>query len=74
MESGAARNGTSSSSGCLNPMVDPRDGTRLTLVNSQEGRIGDYGVPAGRYGVGGKELLRIQCGTGRAIGIIPDYR
>lgn len=60
--------------GCRSPMVDPRDGTRIALVQSQggpEGEIGDYSVPAGRYGVGARELLRLDCATGRVIGIVP---
>lgn len=55
--------------GCRNPMVDPRDGTRLQLVRSAEAR-GDYAVPAGRYGVGEGELLRLECGTGRVVGVV----
>jgi hypothetical protein len=72
--SGEIRADTSASPGCLSPLIDPRDGTRLTLVNSQSGRVGDYSVGGGRYGVGNKELLRLECGTGRVIGIIPDTR
>lgn len=63
------------SDGCRNPMVDPRDGTRLTLVQSQggeRGQVGDYAVPEGRYGVGPGELLRLDCATGRVMGIIPQ--
>lgn len=55
--------------GCRNPMVDPRDGTRVRLVRSGESQ-GDYEVPAGRYGVGEGELLRLECGTGQAVGIV----
>ena len=55
--------------GCRNPMMDPRDGTRLILVRSSEG-LGDYEAPEGRYGVGGGELLRLDCGTGVARGIV----
>lgn len=55
--------------GCGSPMVDPRDGTRLTLVRSGEGQ-GDYEVPHGRFGVGRKELLRLDCSTGAVIGIV----
>ena len=55
--------------GCRNPMVDPRDGTRLRLVRSGEA-WGDYAVPAGRYGVGEGELLRLSCATGRVIGVV----
>lgn len=57
--------------GCRNPMTDPRDGTRVRLVRSQGGTVGDYQVPAGRYGVGADELLRLECGTGRVIGVVP---
>lgn len=54
---------------CRNPMIDPRDGTRITLERSSEGR-GYYKVPNGRYGVRSGELLLIECGTGRVIGIV----
>jgi hypothetical protein len=33
---------------------------------------GDYAVnPAGRYGVRENQLLRVDCRTGQAIGIVP---
>lgn len=54
---------------CTSPAVDPRDGTRLVLVRSRSGR-GDYEAPAGKYGVGAAELLRLDCATGRAIGVV----
>jgi hypothetical protein len=54
---------------CWNPMSDPRDGAVLSLVRSVEGR-GDYEVPAGRYGVNDGELLRLDCASGAAIGIV----
>lgn len=54
---------------CKSPMIDPKSHARLILVRSANGE-GDYKVPAGRYGVGEKELLRIACGTGRAVGIV----
>jgi len=54
---------------CRNPMIDPRDGTRITLQQSTEGR-GFYRVPAGRYGVKPGELLVVECGTGRVIGVV----
>lgn len=53
---------------CRSPLIDPRNGTRITLVRSKSGR-GDYEVPAGKYGVGEKEVLRIECANGKAIGI-----
>jgi hypothetical protein len=58
--------------GCRSPLIDPRDGTRLRLVESQR-RVGDYEVPAGRYGERG-DLLRIECNTGRALGFVPRRR
>jgi hypothetical protein len=67
-------NGTATSEptpdeGCRNPMVDPRDGTKIQLIRSSHDR-GDYKVSTGRYGVGEKELLRLDCGTGRVVGIV----
>ncbi len=56
--------------GCLNPMIDPRDGTELRLERSGVDR-GDYAVPDGRYGVGDRELLQLSCNTGRPLGIVP---
>lgn len=55
--------------GCRNPMVDPRDGSRLLLDRATEG-VGDYEVPSGRYGVEAGLLLRLDCATGRALGIV----
>jgi hypothetical protein len=64
---------------CLIHLKDPRDDTRLDLIRSTEmtGRdggpshLGDYVVtPAGRYGVGAGELLRVDCGTARALGVV----
>lgn len=55
--------------GCLNPMRDPEDGARLTLIRSG-GQRGDYAVPQGRYGVREGELLRLDCNTGAPIGIV----
>lgn len=54
---------------CWSPMVDPRDGTRLRLVRSSAGE-GDYEVAEPRYGVGPGEALRLDCRTGRVIGIV----
>jgi len=54
---------------CSSPMIDPRDGTRIVLVRSNEGR-GYYRVPTGRYGVHSGELLLIECETGRVIGVV----
>src|SRR5262245_30747587 len=53
---------------CRSPMVDPRDGTKLRLVWSSGGQ-GEYEVLPGRYGVGSGEVLRLDCATGRVLGI-----
>jgi hypothetical protein len=60
---------TIAGSGCQSPMVDPRDGTQVVFVRSQIS-VGDYSVPSGRYGVAEDELLRIECNTGNAVGIV----
>jgi hypothetical protein len=53
---------------CHSPLVDPSDGTRILMVRAENG-YGDYVVPDGRYGVGKDDILRIQCSTGRPVGI-----
>jgi len=54
---------------CRSPMIDPRDGTKIILERSGEGR-GYYRVPVGRYGVHPGQLLLVECGTGRVIGVV----
>lgn len=54
---------------CQDPLLDPRDKTEMRLVLADRGE-GNYQVPAGKYGVGPGELLRIDCTTGRALGIL----
>ena len=66
---GSATSEPSPGQGCRNPLVDPRDGTRIQLVRSSDNR-GDYRVPDDRYGVGVEELLRVECGTGIVVGIV----
>lgn len=69
------RNEPKPGEGCRNPMADPRDGTALTLVRS-EGGTGDYQVLSRdyelktQYGVDSRHLLRLDCGTGKALGIV----
>jgi hypothetical protein len=58
-----------SGAACRSPMTDPRDGTTLRLVWSSGG-LGEYEVPKGRYGVGADEVLRVDCASGKAIGIV----
>jgi hypothetical protein len=53
---------------CRSPMVDARDGTRLTLVRSSAG-FGDYQTESSRYGLTGDRLLRIDCSNGRPVGL-----
>lgn len=55
--------------GCRSPLVDPRDGARLAMVRSSGG-VGDYEAPPGRYGVGPDRLLRVECATGRPLGVV----
>jgi len=61
--------------GCRNPMVDPRDSTTLNLVRSKDG-TGDYQVMnrdyelKSQYGVDSRHLLRVDCATGKALGIV----
>ena len=54
--------------GCVSPMRDPRSGTEVRFVHSTW--YGDYEVPAGRYGSVAGELLRIECNTGRVMGLV----
>jgi hypothetical protein len=61
--------------GCRNPMLDPRSGTALNLMRSKNG-TGDYQVLGldyeldSTYGVDSRRLLRIDCSTGKALGIV----
>jgi len=60
---------------CRNPMGDPRDGTLLNLVRSKDG-TGDYQALGEeyelhwRYGLDSRHLLRVDCPTGKALGIV----
>lgn len=64
-----------SGEGCRNPMVDPRYGTLLHLVRFKDGK-GDYQVLdkdfelKTAYGVDSQHLLRLDCNTGKALGIV----
>jgi hypothetical protein len=64
--------------GCRVHLTDPAFGSHLTLVRSTDRGgapttyWGDYEVsPIGRYGVEEYQLLRIDCRTGQAVGIVP---
>ena len=39
------------------------------MVSAEDG-AGNYSVPEGKYGVGKGELLRLDCATGKVLGII----
>lgn len=63
--------------GCRTRLADPRDDTQLQLFRSNgiEGRapvyVGDYLViPPGKYGVGERELLRVDCDHQRPMGVV----
>lgn len=55
--------------GCRNPVQDPRDSTTLTLAQSRNG-TGDYVVPPGKYGASAGEWLRLECASGRPLGLV----
>lgn len=54
---------------CRSPVRDPRSGAELRFVRSTPG-LGDYAVPQGAYGARAGELLRIDCRTWRAVGLV----
>jgi hypothetical protein len=60
---------TLAGSGCLSPMVDPRDGTEIGFLRSDQ-EYADYAVPGRLYGVRAGELLRLECNTGKVLGIV----
>jgi hypothetical protein len=55
---------------CQSPVRDPRTGAELRFVRAVPG-LGDYAVPEGSYGARAGELLRIDCRTWRAVGLVP---
>lgn len=57
-----------SDAACRNPMADPRDATRLTLIRSNAG-FGDYQPETPSYGLGEDQLLRINCRDGTPVGV-----
>ncbi len=54
---------------CPTPLQDPQDKGAIQLVRVLRNGLADYSVPAGKYGVSDNELLRVDCTTGRTIGI-----
>lgn len=69
VSAGGASREPQAGEGCRNPLVDPRDGRRLTLERSARG-LGDYSVVVGAYGLAAGELLRVDCATGVPVGIV----
>lgn len=59
---------TTAGAGCLSPLLDPASGTRLILTRSESG-VGDYEAPTGAFGLPDGKLIRIDCNTGRVVGI-----
>lgn len=55
--------------GCRSPMVDPRSGRRIDMVRSSDSQ-GDYVVPDSAYGLADNELLRLDCSSGRVLGVV----
>jgi hypothetical protein len=60
---------TSNASPCLSPLKDPRTGTTIILVRSENG-VGDYLAPSGAYGIPDGQLLRLECGSGEVLGLV----
>lgn len=56
---------------CKSPMIDSEDGTEIIMVTSTRGE-GNYRVPQGKYGVQKGELLRLNCSTGKVLGIVKE--
>lgn len=54
---------------CQSRLVDPVDQVELVLIKSFDG-VGDYLVPLGKYRMASDELLRINCRTGKVIGVV----
>ena len=69
LPNGSGTRETKGGEGCLSPMVDPRSSLRITMVRSSLDR-GDYAVPEGAYGLERGQLLRLDCTTGRVIGVV----
>jgi len=55
---------------CRSVLLDLNDKTTIQLVRVLRDKQGDYRVPAGKYGVGENELLRVDCATARPSGIV----
>lgn len=54
---------------CRSPLTDPSTGEQFTFLRAAW-PFADFEVPNGRYGVNSGELLRVNCKTGQAVGIV----
>ena len=63
-EDGRSNTGTA----CLATLLDPRDKSTVQLLRTIPVH-GDYSVN-GKYGATATELLRIDCATGRPVGLV----
>jgi hypothetical protein len=55
--------------GCLSPLRDPVTGVEIVLVRSESG-LGDYAAPSRAYGMRDDQLIRLECNSGRVLGIV----
>jgi hypothetical protein len=55
--------------GCISPLADPVTGIQIVLIRSESG-LGDYLAPSGSYGIRDGQLIRLDCDTGRVLGIV----
>ena len=60
---------TMAGDGCLSPMKDPVTGVQIVLLRSESG-LGDYQAPSGSYGLRDDQAIRLDCNTGRVVGIV----
>ncbi len=60
---------TTAGAACVSPLIDRATGTRLMLYRSESG-VGDYQPPSGAFGIPDGKLIRIECNTGRVLGIV----
>lgn len=60
---------TLAGAGCLTPLTDAITGIQIVLVRSESG-LGDYQAPSKAYGLRDDQLLRLECNTGRVLGVV----
>jgi len=55
--------------GCLSPLKDPKTGTTIILVRSENG-VGDYLAPSGAFHIPDGKVLRLDCSSGDVLGLV----